>query len=667
MINRSYETISRERETVMETTDKHTHSQNCQHEHDHTHNHEHHGHDHSHGRMPVYLYVIGLILYLVAIIGNFTPIITNSLFTISMLTAGYHIILEGFGETITDSLRLKKFQPNVHILMTLAALGAAIIGDFDEGALLILIFAGAHFLEEYAEGRSRREITNLLKMNPTEARLIQENGDTTIVSVDKLQIGHRLKVLPGDQIPTDGRIIEGFSSIDEAAISGESIPREKTVGDEVFGSTINGQGTFTMEVTKDSSETVFAKIVQLVNQSQSNLSQTATKIKRIEPVYVKIVLAVVPIFILLAPFVFDWDWNTSFYRGMVLLIAASPCALAASAIPATLSGISNLAKRGVLFKGGSYLANLANIKAVAFDKTGTLTKGQPVVTDTYFINQEQQEIWQEIIITMEKSANHPLAKAILDTFGPKTSLDFAVMNEIGRGLVASYQKQQYRIGKPSSFEQFSSEIQEKTTQWASEGKTVVYFSENETVVGIIAMMDTPNEQAKKVIQYLQAQHIHTTMITGDAVTTGQAVANQLGIDEVAGNVLPENKATIIQELQEKYGETVMVGDGVNDAPALVKADIGFAMGNGTDIAIDVADAVIMQNDLMKFKYAHQLSKKLDKIVWQNILFSMFIVALLVVLNILGKMDIGIGVLAHEGSTLVVILNGLRLLVPMREK
>lgn len=664
MINQSYEAISRKKETIMETVNKHTHSEECHH--DHTH-HNHHEHNHSHGRLPVYLYVVGLVIYLIALIGNFSLIITSSLFTISMLTAGYHIILEGFGETLTDSIRLKNFQPNVHILMTLAALGAAIIGDFDEGALLILIFAGAHFLEEYAEGRSRREITNLLKMNPTEARLIQENGETILVSVDQLQIGQQLKVLPGDQIPTDGEIVEGVSSIDEASISGESIPREKTIGDEVFGSTINGSGTFTMTVTKDSSETVFAKILQLVNQSQSNLSKTATKIKKIEPIYVKIVLAIVPIFILLTHFVFNWDWNTSFYRGMVLLIAASPCALAASAIPATLSGISNLAKRGVLFKGGSYLANLANIKAVAFDKTGTLTKGQPVVTDMYFVDESQQNDWQEIIITMEKSANHPLAKAILDEFGQTTSLNLDVTNEIGKGLITTHQNKAYRIGKPTSFDQLSTEIQEKTAKWTNEGKTVVYFAENELVVGMIAMMDTPNEQAKKVIQYLQEQTIHTTMITGDAVKTGEAVAKQLGVDEVAGNVLPENKAAIITALQDKYGETVMVGDGVNDAPALVQADIGFAMGDGTDIAIDVADAVIMQNDLSKFKYAHQLSKKLDKVVWQNILFSMFIVVLLSVLNILGKMDIGIGVLAHEGSTLVVILNGLRLLVPIKEK
>lgn len=645
-------------------TVKDTH-QHCNHEHDHHEGHAH-SHSHDHGRLPVYLYFIGLVAYLVALIADFPIIGTNILFILSMITAGYHIIIEGFGETLTESIRLKKFHPNVHILMTLAALGASIIGDFDEGALLILIFAGAHFLEEYTEGRSRREITNLLKLNPTEARLLQANGEMELVSVDRLKIGDYLRVLPGDQVATDGVITEGATSIDEASINGESIPKEKTVGDEVFGSTINGQGTFTMEVTKDSSETVFAKILQLVNQSQNNLSKTATKIKQIEPIYVKTVLVLVPLFILLAPTIFGWSWYMSFYRGMIMLIAASPCALAASAVPATLSGISNLAKQGVLFKGGSYLSNLANTKVAAFDKTGTLTEGKPVVTDTYFVEKQQAE-WTNIIVAMEKNANHPLATAILNEFSANVSIELQVENQIGQGLVSTYNGNNYRIGKPSTFIQTNDLILQLTEQYSREGKTVVYFAINEEIKGLIAMMDIAKQEASEVIQYLKSQDICTVMITGDAGSTGEAVAKQLGIDEVAGNVLPENKAEIINSLQNKYGETVMIGDGINDAPALVKADIGFAMGDGTDVAIDVADAVIMQNNLTKFKDAHQLSKKLDKVIWQNIFFSMSIVFLLVVLNILGKMDIGIGVLAHEGSTLIVILNGLRLLKNRKDK
>lgn len=637
------------------------------------HNHEHEnggGHNHSHGdsKSAVILFFAGLTAFIVALFLTDSSLLQTILFISAMLLSGYHIMLEGITDTIEATKRKRKFSPNVHILMTVAAIGATIIGNYEEGALLIIIFAAAHFMEEYAEGRSKREITNLLKMNPTEARLIEADGSVKVVDVSVLKIGDKLQVLNGDQIATDGVILSGVTSIDESSINGESIPREKTVGDEVFGSTINGNGTFTMEVTKDSSDTLFAKILQLVNQSQSNLSKTATKIQKIEPYYVTAVLIIVPIFILLGPSIFSWTWNESFYRGMVFLISASPCALAASAVPATLSGISNLAKRGVLFKGGSYLANLAGIKAVAFDKTGTLTKGKPSVTDFYFDEIDEattEQNYIDLIVAMEKTANHPLANAILGKFEAKESIELEVENEIGKGLVAQYNGAVYQIGKPTVFKNVSSKIENHNEQYSKDGKTVVYFAKDNQVIGLIAMMDVPNANAIEVISYLKSQNIHTTMITGDSEVTGQAVGRQLGIDEVIGNVLPENKAQVIKDQQARYGTVAMLGDGVNDAPALVTADIGVAMGDGTDIAIDVADAVLMQNDLTKFSYAHKVSKRLDRVVWQNIIFSMLIVAILVTLNVLGKMDITIGVIAHEGSTLIVILNGLRLLLPSK--
>lgn len=639
----------------------------------HNHEHEHEnggGHNHSHGdsKSAVILFFAGLTAFIVALFLTDSSLLQTILFISAMLLSGFHIMLEGIIDTIEATKRKRKFSPNVHILMTVAAIGATIIGNYEEGALLIIIFAAAHFMEEYAEGRSKREITNLLKMNPTEARLIEADGSVKVVDVSVLKIGDKLQVLNGDQIATDGVILSGVTSIDESSINGESIPREKTVGDEVFGSTINGNGTFTMEVTKDSSDTLFAKILQLVNQSQSNLSKTATKIQKIEPYYVTAVLIIVPIFILLGPSIFSWTWNESFYRGMVFLISASPCALAASAVPATLSGISNLAKRGVLFKGGSYLANLAGIKAVAFDKTGTLTKGKPSVTDFYFDEIDEattEQNYIDLIVAMEKTANHPLANAILGKFEAKESIELEVENEIGKGLVAQYNGAVYQIGKPTVFKNVSSKIENHNEQYSKDGKTVVYFAKDNQVIGLIAMMDVPNANAIEVISYLKSQNIHTTMITGDSEVTGQAVGRQLGIDEVIGNVLPENKAQVIKDQQARYGTVAMLGDGVNDAPALVTADIGVAMGDGTDIAIDVADAVLMQNDLTKFSYAHKVSKRLDRVVWQNIIFSMLIVAILVTLNVLGKMDITIGVIAHEGSTLIVILNGLRLLLPSK--
>ena len=651
---------------------KKDHSCQDHHDHDHEHHHQHTeaasscSHHHHHGKQPVILYVVGLVLYFIALLSPLPESLSNLLMLSAMVVAGYQVIFEGIGETITESIRLKKFWPNVHILMTLAAIGAVFLGDYDEGALLILIFSGAHFLEEYAEGRSKREITALLKMNPTKARLRQENGEYAMVEVETLKIGDQLKVLPGDQVPTDGVILEGSSTLNESSINGESMPQEKTVGAEVYGSTINGQGTFTMTVTKVASDTIFAKILTLVNQSQSRLSPTATKIKQIEPLYVKTVIAIVPLFILSGIVIFQWGWYPSFYRGMVLMISASPCALAASAIPASLSGISNLAKRGVLFKGGSYLANLADVQAVAFDKTGTLTQGNPAVTDVYFIDETKASDWTKIIVSMENSANHPLAKAMLRHFDQVSPIALDVQNDIGKGLKTIYEGKEYKIGKQDFFANIASELLVQTERLTKQGKNVVFFGENDHVVGYLAMMDLPQPTALSVIDYLNTQGIQTVMITGDATLTGQAVGDLLGISQVKGNVLPEQKSTIITELQQQYGKTVMLGDGINDAPALVQADIGFAMGDGTDVAIDVADAVIMKNDLTRFQYAHQVSKKLDRIVWQNMIFSMLIVALLVAFNFFGKIEIGLGVFVHEGSTLVVILNGLRLLLPIKE-
>lgn len=623
--------------------------------------------EHNHGSVPVVLFFVGLFLFIVGLFLRGFDKAQMFVYIGAMVLSGYHIVIEGVEDTLRLTRKEKHFHPNVHILMSLAAIGAAVIGDYQEGALLILIFAGAHFLEHYVESKSKKEITNLMKMNPTEARLILETGETEIVPVQSLKIGDHLRVLNGDQIPTDGIILSGYSSIDESAITGESIPVEKTVGSEVFGSTINGDGTLTVKVTKDSQDTLFAKIIELVNESQENMSVTATKIQRLEPRYVNTILVLVPIFILLGPVIFQWSWEESFYRGMVFLTVASPCALAASAVPATLSAISNLAKKGVLFKGGSYLTNLAEIKGMAFDKTGTLTRGKPVVTDFYFEGDtDKQQYFMDVIVAMEQTANHPLAKAILAKFKAKEQLDLEVENQIGKGLVASHLEESYRIGKPSTFGKVSEEIEEKNKQYAKAGKTVVYFGINEKVYGLIAMMDIPNDDARDVINYFKNQGIHTTMITGDSEVTGQAIGQELGMDEVIGNVLPENKAAIIQDQQTRYGLVAMVGDGVNDAPALVKADIGIAMGQGTDIAMDVADAVLMKNKLKKLSYAHKVSNKLNRVVRQNIIFAMVVILILIVLNIMGKMSLPLGIIAHEGSTILVLLNGLRLLQPIKD-
>ncbi len=625
--------------------------------------HGNHSHDHDHGKMPIISYFVGLGLAIIALfLNDENLILQNILFSIATITSGYHvIILEGIGETIANTKIKKKFTPNSHILMGLAAIGASLIGNFWEGTLLILIFSGAHFLEDYAEGRSKREVTKLLEMNPTTARLILPDGNTKIVDVNELKVGDQLQVLNGDQVPIDGIILSGTTSIDESSINGESIPKEKSKGDGVFGSTINGTGTFTMEVTKENKDTVFSKILQLVNQNQDNQTKAASIIQKFEPKYVNLVLIVIPLVMVLTPFLFNWTWSDSIYRGLVLLVAASPCALAAATVSVTLSTTSNLAKKGVLSKGSTYLSQLADLGAIAFDKTGTLTKGKPEVTNYYFADSVNEESIIDIIVALEKESNHPLANAILEKFEAKNKIDIEVTNQIGKGLTGDYNQNNYRIGKPTSFHDVSKEYIRLNNEWATEGKTVVYVAENEEVIGLIALMDIPNEHARTTIDYFKKLGIHTTLITGDSEMTGKAVGEQLGIDEVIANVMPEDKSRIIDEQKEKYGVIAMVGDGVNDAPALVNADVGIAMGDGTDVAVEVSDLVLMQNNLSKLVQSHKISSKMSRVIWQNIIFSMAVVAFLVVVSLLGLTDITISVIIHEGSTLVVILNGLRLL------
>ncbi|GEP24573.1 heavy metal translocating P-type ATPase [Lentilactobacillus diolivorans] len=619
-------------------------------------------------RVATKLYGLGLILYLIGLAINFAKggtLAVNLLYLAATLFSGYHIIWEGFEKTIVDTRKARRFMPNIHLLMSLGALGAIIIGNYEEAALLILIFAGAHFLEGYAEGKSKREIKTLLEMTPVKAKRIDAFGNIREIVIDEVKLGDHLQVQNGDQIPIDGEIVDGQSDINEATINGESMPREKGPGDPVFAGTVNGSRPFVMEATKTKDDTVLARILQLVEQSQNDLSKTATKIKRLEPKYVIAVLSLVPLFFLFGYLIADWGMSVSLYRSIVFLISASPCAFAAAAIPATLSAISNLARRGVLFKGGSYLANLAELETVAFDKTGTLTNGTPQVTHFYLVDESQKDDVINVIYAIESQINHPLAMAITNYLRPTEKWQLSVNNEVGKGATATYLEDDYSIKKPTLFKQVPEAIKIKQLALANQGRTVVYLAKNNVVIGLIALMDTPSKNAKATIQFLKDQRIHTVMITGDSRQTGEAIGNELGIDEVITNVLPEEKVDVIRQQKAAGKMTGMVGDGVNDAPALVTADVGVAMGGGTDVAIDVADVVLMENELSKFTESYQMAKRLNRIVWQNIIFAILVVISLIGLNFFGLMTIGLGVFMHEGSTLLVILNGLRLLKTKR--
>ena len=635
----------------------------CSHDHNsHTHQHPDHGHTVA---SAIFAYVIGLLAFLLGLIPGQASLLVNVLYSLTVILSGYHVLSEGLLETWQASYKSRRFCPNTHLLMGLAALGAMAIGQFQEAALLILIFAGAHFLEDYAEAKSKKEMTSLLAMQPQEARLLEEDGTVNIVPVQDLVVGDRVQVLNGTQIPIDGQIVSGQAVINEAMINGESVPQEKSAGDRVYAATLNGNSSFVMLVTSLADETTFAKILGLVKEAQVKQSPVATRIQRLEPVYVKGALLFTALYALAVTVWGSLSLHEVAYRTLVMLIALSPCALAASAIPATLSALSNLAKQGVLVKGGSHLHQVSELSAIAFDKTGTLTQGRPQVTDTLLSAEAEQllAVW----VSMERQANHPLAQAIVAHYASLPVLDLEVSNQMGQGLYADYQGHSYQLAKPTAFEAVAPDYERQRLEWESQGKTVVYLAQNQEVLGAVALMDIAKEDARQTLDYFKQVGVKTVMLTGDAELTGQAIGQQLGIQYVQAQVMPDQKAEEIRKLMGKHQMVAMVGDGINDAPALASASLGIAMGQGTDVAMETADVILVRNQLQSLSYLHRLAKKHDRIIWQNIGFSMLVVLALVIMYVGQVSNIALSVVGHEGSTLLVILNGLRLLVPLSSR
>ncbi|HEY4602418.1 MAG TPA: heavy metal translocating P-type ATPase [Cerasibacillus sp.] len=590
--------------------------------------------------------------------------IPYSLFVILHITA---FIVGGFAkakEGIEDTIKYKEL--NVELLMIFAAIGSAMIGYWTEGAILIFIFALSGALETYTLNKSNKEISSLMDLQPEEATVIIDNQEK-IVPAKNLQVGDIVLVRASERIPADGVIIRGTSSIDEQAITGESIPVQRHVEEEVYASTVALDGTLTIEITKPASETLFQKIINMVQSAQDEKSPSQLFIERFEGTYVKVVLIVVAVMMFLPYLLFGWSLADSIYRAMVLLVVASPCALVASIMPATLSAISNSARNGVLFKGGIHIENLGQIKAVALDKTGTLTNGKPVVTDAFYAEGLDEEKILATVVAIEKESTHPLAVAIT-SYGKEAADSHPVTVEdmrtvSGKGVTAITDGVTWKVGKidfagKKLVNQFHNGIAEKL---ANEGKTVVCALAGDKIAAVFALKDTIREHAQKAIKLLKNKGIHPVMLTGDNELTARAIAKEAGINEYIANCLPEEKVNHVKHLKEKYGNVAMVGDGINDAPALATANTGIAMGEGTDVALETADVVLMKNDLEKITNAIDLSKRMNRIVKQNIVFSLSVIAVLIVSNFLQVIDLPLGVIGHEGSTILVILNGLRLL------
>ncbi|QCJ41496.1 cadmium-translocating P-type ATPase [Bacillus sp. S3] len=555
---------------------------------------------------------------------------------------------------------------NVEMLMIFAAVGSAIIGYWTEGAILIFIFAVSGALETYTMNKSHKEISSLMELQPEEALLIT-NGVEKRVSVSELQVGDHILIKPGERVPSDGMIFKGQTNIDEAAITGESMPVSKGEEAEVFAGTVNMTGSITVQVTKASHDTLFHKIIQLVQSAQSEKSPSQLFIERFEGTYVKVVLLVVIAMMFLPYFLLGWSWHEAFYRAMILLVVASPCALVASIMPATLSAISNGARHGILVKGGVHLENLSHLEAIAFDKTGTLTKGKPEVTEVIVKEGLEKEtlIWQAASI--ENHSNHPLAQAIVkyakqhinkELFHPDSLEDIP-----GWGIKAELNGEQWKIGKAAfvgkdNVDRFADG---KARDLANLGNTLVFIEINGELSAMIAMKDVVRKETKLAIDHLKKQGIRTVMLTGDSEKTARVIASESHVDEFFAECLPEDKVEKLKQLKKKYKTVAMVGDGINDAPALAIANVGIAMGEGTDVALETADIVLMKNDLPRIAEAVRLSQRMNKIIKQNVIFSITVIAVLISSNFFQILDLPYGVIGHEGSTILVILNSLRLL------
>ncbi len=583
-----------------------------------------------------------------------------ALYLLAFLIGGYAQAKEGILNTI------HRKELNVELLMIIAAIGSSIIGYWAEGAILIFIFSLSGALETYTMNKSKKELSSLMNLQPEEAWLLDENGQSSHVLVKDLQVGNRLIVKPGERIPVDGVIITGSTSIDEAAISGESIPVSKHAGDELFAGTVNLNGVLTIEMTKSSSESLVQKIIELVQSAQSEKSPTQQFIERFEGKYVKIVLISVGLMMFLPHYLFDWDWTTTLYRAMVLLVVASPCALVASIMPATLAAISNGAKNGLLFKGGVHLENIGNMKAIALDKTGTLTQGKPLVTD-FIVRAGLDEL--DILTSLasiESQSTHPLAQAITSFAVKKgvTTFPISKMEDVpGWGIKADIDSKEWKVGKPRfvGYDEAMSFHNNAALRLENQGKTVIFAADQDGIIAVLALKDTVRPESKEAISLLRKAGIYTIMLTGDNERTAKVIAEEAGVDDYIAECLPETKVTHMKALLAKYGNVGMVGDGINDAPALATATLGIAMGQGTDVALETADVVLMKDDLSRITYAIQLSRKMNRVVKQNVFFSISIIVLLIFSNFFQIINLPLGVIGHEGSTILVILNGLRLL------
>ena len=644
-------------------------------------------HDHSHGThgsgrlelaFSITCGVLTLLGWTLGKLGVATAA-TTSIFMLAYVFGGWFTVQEALA-----ALRARKLE--IDLLMLLAAIGAAFLGVWFEGALLLTLFTIGHALEAYAMRRARSAIGDLAELAPESALRLDDGGREQEVPVAELVIGDRILVKPNARLSADGFVSAGEGSIDQAPITGESIPAEKrpvpdfdaaladpeslAPENRVFTGTLNGATALTVVVTKISSESTFAHVVKLVTEAAAHKSPTQRLIERFERYFTPLILAGAAL-LLLASFFMNEPFAQSFYRAMAMLVAASPCALAIATPSAILSGVARAARAGVLVKGGAYLESLGLVRAVAFDKTGTLTSGKPRLTDVVTLDGTSEDELLMLARAAEKYSDHPIASAIVagafERYPNLRALEPQRVEALtGFGVRAFVENAEVLIGKPKLFESdgpLPANVEAIAQKLAAEGRTVMVLRAGARYLGVLGVMDTPRPGTRAIIAELHALGIdETVMLTGDNQRAADAVAQQVGITTAYGDLLPEQKVAAVAKLTGTYRRVAMIGDGVNDAPAMATASVGIAMGaSGSDVALATADIALMADDLLALPFAVALSRRVRNILRQNLVVSLGMVAILVPSAIAGVTSIGATVALHEGSTLLVVANALRLL------
>ncbi len=587
---------------------------------------------------------------------------TSLIFLVGYVLGGYRQAIEG-----TTTL-LKDRELDVDLLMVVAAIGAAAIGYWFDGALLIFIFALSGTLEGYASARTKRDIEALMALHPEDALVVREGREQRVPAAT-LVVGELLIVKPGERIAADGTVIEGTSAVNQASITGESMPADKRVGDEVFAGTINGHGALRVTVTRPAGDTILARMIQLVQEAQERRPPAQLFIERFERGYAKVVVVGAIAVVALPSLTHWWTFREALYRSMIFLVVASPCALAAAMMPTLLSALSNGARNGILFKGSTFIESLGRVRGIAFDKTGTLTSGHPIVTDVISISGETSDEILAAAASVENLSEHPLARAIVREAAQR-NLVTAVASDLqsvpGTGAHAIVGGERWSIGKASLFREVSDAAHARHQALTAEGKTVVMVGGG-AVRGLIGLRDTLRPRASHAVHALREFGLdHIVLITGDTRQTAEAIGKDVGITEIHAELLPADKVRVVEDLVTRYGHVAMVGDGVNDGPALAASSVGIAMGvSGTDVALETADVVLTTDDLEKIPYAVALGRQALRVVKQNLVLGLGMIVILVASDLLGWITLPWGVVGHEGSTLLVTLNGLRLLRQVR--